>query len=147
MSRARRATFFRRRARRRPSLSPMLEGLEFRIVPAVFNVSSEAALRAAIATADSNNSSANTINVTSPISLSDTSAGELVIENETSNAKTLLIDGSSIAATDAWATRVFEILAPPAAVRRWNSRASKSQGAKRPEVVLWAARPRLAAGS
>ena len=56
-----------------------------------FNVSTEADLRAAIASADSNNSSSNTINVTASIDLTDVAAGQMEIQNGTGTAKTLTI--------------------------------------------------------
>ena len=49
-----------------------LEGLESRVVLSTFNVDTEIALRAAISAADSDSSSANTINVTASITPTDT---------------------------------------------------------------------------
>ena len=83
-----------RAALRREKHRPLsLEGLESRIVLSTFNVATESDLRAAITTADSNSSDANTINVTASITLTDTSAGELEIQNGTGTAKTLTIEG------------------------------------------------------
>jgi hypothetical protein len=55
--------------RRRLSLRIRLEQLEPRIVLSTFDVSTESELRAAIASAESNSSSDNTIDVTSSITL------------------------------------------------------------------------------
>ena len=106
-----------RAALRRERYRPLsLEGLESRIVLSTFNVATESAFRAAITTADSNNSGANTINVTASITLTDTSAGELEIQNGTGTAKTLTIEGQGsspqaavIAGSSSWNTRIFEI--------------------------------------
>ena len=111
----------RRRSRcaslRREKHRPLhLEGLESRLVLSTFNVATEIALRADIMTADSNSSAANTINVTASITLTETTAGELEIQNATSTAKTLTIDGQAsspsatvIAGSSSWNTRIFEI--------------------------------------
>ena len=76
----------------------------------------ERAFAADIMTADSNSSAANTINVTASITLTETTAGELEIQNATSTAKTLTIDGQAsspsatvIAGSSSWNTRIFEI--------------------------------------
>ncbi len=106
-----------RAARRRHERRPLfLEGLESRIVLSTFNVATESALRAAITTADGNSSSANTINLTASITLTDTSAGELEIQNGTGTAKSLTIEGQGsfpsatvIAGSSSWHTRIFEI--------------------------------------
>jgi hypothetical protein len=69
-----------------------LDGLESRIVLSTFDVATEAQLRSAITSADANTSSANTINVTASITLTDTTAGQLVIDNGTTTAKSWLRD-------------------------------------------------------
>src|SRR5262245_49222824 len=74
-----------------------LEGLESRIVLSTFNVAIEADLRSAINAADSNGESSNLINVTSSITLTGT---ELKIENPTSTAKTLTIQGQGKSPTN-----------------------------------------------
>jgi hypothetical protein len=107
--------------RRRLSLRIRLEQLEPRIVLSTFDASTESELRAAIASAESNSSSDNTIDVTSSITLTDASAGQLVIENTPGMAKTLTIEGpgpgdaTSISGFDSsptsfWDTRIFEIV-------------------------------------
>ena len=107
--------------RRRRSLRIRLEPLEERIALSTFDVSTESQLRADIASAESNTSSDNTIDVTSSITLTDTSAGQLEIENTPSMAKTLTIEGTgpsdatSISGfysspTSEWDTRIFEIV-------------------------------------
>ena len=79
--------------RRQRSLSALVEGLESRVVSSTFNVSTETQLRSAITSADTNTSASNTINLTASITLTDGSAGELVVNNPTTTAKTLLIEG------------------------------------------------------
>lgn len=104
-------------SRRRRSVPAMLERLEARIVPSTFKVATESDLRNAIITADGNSSSTNTINLTTSITLTDTTAGQLVIQNATSTAKTLTIEGqgSSPSATilsgsSSWNTRILEMI-------------------------------------
>ena len=110
------------RTRRGRRLQAFPEGLESRIVLSTFDVSSEAALRSAIATADSNPDSSNIIDITSSITLTDTSAGQLEIQNATSGAKTLTIEGLGAApsstvvdGSSSWATRIFEVAGTGAA--------------------------------
>ncbi len=79
--------------------SVSLEGLESRIVLSTFNVATESALRAAITTADSNNSGANTINVAASITLTDTSAGELEIQNGTGHGQDIDDRGPRVVAS------------------------------------------------
>ncbi len=80
--------------RRRRSLCACIEVLESRIALSVFNVASESDLRSALATADSNTSASNTINLTSSITLTDAAAGELSVGNTTKLDKTLIIQGT-----------------------------------------------------
>ena len=53
-----------------------------------------ASFRSALATADSNSSVSNTINLTTSITLTDTTAGELSVNNTTGQGKTLIIEGT-----------------------------------------------------
>ena len=62
---------------RRRSHEVFLEFLETRIALSTFNVATESDLRNAIALAESNGSSINTINLTASVTLGDTTAGEL----------------------------------------------------------------------
>ena len=71
----------------------------------------------AIAAADSNTASANTIDVTASITLTDTAGGQLEIDNTTTTPKTLTIEGqgalpsdTAIAGSPTWNTRIFEIV-------------------------------------
>ena len=89
-----------RTSRRQRSFRVFLEGLEPRIALSTFNVSTEADLRAAIASADSNNSSSNTINVTASIDLTDVAAGQMEVQNGTGTAKTLTIEGQGTSPSD-----------------------------------------------
>ena len=100
------------------SLRLILEWLEPRRAPAanVFsNVADEVTLRQDIAAADSNGFADNTIDLSSSIALSDTTAGPLVIENATSIAKTLTIEAQGTGSVQilgslGWDTRIFEIV-------------------------------------
>jgi hypothetical protein len=81
------------------------------------NVSTESELRSAIVTADSNSSPANTINITSSITLTDAAAGQLMIENATSTPKSLTIEGqgsrpseTNLSASSSLNSRVLEIV-------------------------------------
>ena len=105
-----------RRLRPKRSRPVFLEGLESRVVLSTFNVSTESALPAAITASDGNTSGANTINVTASITLTNTLAGELDIQNVTGTAKTLTIEGQGsspaatvIAGSASWNTRIFEV--------------------------------------
>ena len=80
--------------RRRRGLCASLEALESRIALSTFNVDSESQLRSALASADSNGSASNTINLTSSITLTDATAGELSVDNTTGQDKTLIIQGT-----------------------------------------------------
>ena len=115
----------RKAPRRQRALRAFLEGLESRIALSTFDVSTEAGLRTAIATADSNSDSSNTIDITASITLTDTTAGQLEIQNGTSTAKTLTIEGQGALPSDteiagsspSWNTRIFEIVSTgPASV-------------------------------
>ncbi len=110
---------FRRAAptRRARSFKLDLEGLERRIALSTFTVSTEAELRAAIGVSDSNTSSSNTIDIVGSISLSDTTAGQLMIDNPTGIAKTLSIVGQGASPTatvlsgsSTWNTRILEVV-------------------------------------
>ena len=100
------------------SIRVILERLEPRIALSTFNnVASESSLRSAIGMADSNSASANTIIVTSSITLTDASDGQLEINNSTGTAKTLTIEGQGtmpsdtvIAGSTTLNSRVFEIV-------------------------------------
>ncbi len=106
--------------RRRRAVQALLEGLESRIALSTFNVATESDLRSAIAAADDNSSAANMINITASITLNDDSAGQLVIQNGTSTAKSLVIEGQGTSATGSpilitegvppWNSRIFEIV-------------------------------------
>ena len=107
-----------KRSSRRPAFRPrslnlLCEALEPRIALSTFNVGTESDLRSAILTAEGNSSSANTINLTASITLSDTSAGALEIPNSAGIAKNLVIEGVSrfttISASSSWNTRIIEI--------------------------------------
>ena len=111
--------YLRKRSSRRPAFRPrslnlLCEALEPRIALSTFNVGTESELRSAILTAEGNSSSANTINLTASITLSDTSAGALEIPNSAGIAKNLVIQGASrfttiSASSSSWNTRIFEI--------------------------------------
>ena len=94
----------------------LLEALEPRIALSTFNVATESDLRSAILTAESNSSSANTINITTSITLSDTASGALEIPSPAGSAKDLIIQGQGrvpaitvIGGAPSWNTRIFEI--------------------------------------
>jgi hypothetical protein len=93
MVRAHRETSRGRNVLRRRSRQIFLQDLEPRITLSTFNVATEANLRSAITTSDTNSSAANLINITSSITLTDAAAGELVVENGTATPKTLTIAG------------------------------------------------------
>src|SRR5262249_6835343 len=107
--------------RRRCALRLILEGLEPRTAPTanVFNnIADESALRAALAAADSNGFADNTIELSGSITLSDAASGPLVIQNATSTAKTLTIEGPGttsasavISGSPALDSRIFEVVA------------------------------------
>src|SRR5213080_1816187 len=65
-------------ARKKPyRRRPQIEELESRIAPAIFNVATEAQLRSAIDSANTNNQAVNTINLTADINLAtNNSAGQ-----------------------------------------------------------------------
>jgi hypothetical protein len=107
--------------RRRRSLAAFPECLEARIVLSTFDVSSEAGLRSAIATADSNGDASNVIAITGSIALSDTTAGQLVIENATNTPKSLRIVGQGVSPSGT-------ILSGSST---WNTRAGTGSGAER----------------
>ena len=104
---------FHRRVRPKRSPRLLLERLEPRVVLSVFNVSTESGLRAAISAADTNSASSNTINITSSIVLSDTTAGPLVIENATDISKSLTLDGQgdlpAISGATTWDFRFIDV--------------------------------------
>src|SRR5262249_6234184 len=107
--------------RRRCALRLILEGLEPRTAPTanVFtNIADEGALRAAVAAADSNEFADNIIELSGSVTLFDAASGPLVIENATSMAKTLTIEGPGttsasavISGSPALNSRVFEVIA------------------------------------
>jgi hypothetical protein len=103
----------------------MVEDLETRTAPTanIFaNVATESALRADITAADSNAFADNIIELSASITLNDTAAGQLEIDNTSSIAKTLTIEGQgstpadtiisgfSTSPTSHWNTRIFEIV-------------------------------------
>ena len=113
----RKPSLYRVCSRRMSSIRVNLERLEPRIALSTFNVASESSLRSAISAADSNSSNANTINVTSSITLTDASDGQLEIGNSTGTAKTLTIEGQGampsdtvIAGSTTLNSRIFEIV-------------------------------------
>ena len=98
----------------------MLEALEPRIALSTFNVVTESDLRNAINAAEGNSSSANTINLTGSITLSDTSAGALEVPTTAGIAKNLIIQGASqyntvIGGSSSWNSRIIEITGTGAA--------------------------------
>ncbi len=79
-------------------------------------MASESALRSDIAAANTNSFADNVIELSSSISLSDTAAGQLVIQNGTSTAKSLTIESQGASQsvisgfTAGWNSRIFEIV-------------------------------------
>ncbi len=109
----------------------LVEDMEARTAPTanIFaNVSTETALRTDIAAADSNSNSFadNVIELSGSITLTDTAAGQLEIDNSSSIAKTLTIEGQGSSPSDTvisgfdtptshWNSRIFEIVGTGAA--------------------------------